>query len=138
MVVMKKTWLRPLGLLGLLGLAAYLLLAAVQSKGDEPEPVRRAGLVQVFPQSGTVGLRQDAVGVELQFGYSGRLRLDRTDIPDDQLDVIPGINRISFTPGEGKEISSLAEGRHCATVIFWSSPDGEAAADRHTWCFTAA
>ena len=134
-----KRWLRPLVVTGMLGVAAFLLYVGVQAQTEEEPEVRRAGVVRVFPEPGVVALRQDAIGAELDFGYSGRLRVDRRDIPDDQIDAIAGINRLSFTPGAAKEIESLDEGRHCVSLIYWRTSDGEESAGRpYTWCFTAA
>lgn len=134
-----KPWLRPLVICGLLGVAAFLLYLGVDAQAEEEEPVRRAGIVRVFPAAGTVALRQDAIGAELGFDYTGRLTIDRRVIPDDQIDAIAGINRLSFTPGAGKEIESLDEGRHCASLLFWRTADGEESAGQpFTWCFTAA
>lgn len=134
-----KTWLRPLVVCLLLGFSAFLLYVAVDSQAEEEVPIRRAGLTRVFPQPGSVALRQDAFGAELGFGYEGRLEVDRRVIPDDQLDKIPGINRISFTPGSGKEIESLDEGRHCVSLIYWRASEGEEKAGQpFTWCFTAS
>jgi hypothetical protein len=134
-----KRWLRPVVVSALLGFSAFLLYAAVQGQAEEEPPIRRAGLVRVFPQPGTVALRQDAFGAELSFGYEGRLTIDRRPIPDDQLDKIPGINRLSFAPGSGKEIESLDEGRHCVSLIYWRASESEEQAGQpFTWCFTAA
>lgn len=132
-------WLRPVLVTLLLGLAAFLLYVGVQAQSEEEPEVRRAGVARVFPEPGVVALRQDAIGAELEFGYAGRLRIDRRDIPDDQIDAIAGINRLSFTPGPEKEIESLDEGRHCVSLFYWKSTDGEESAGRpYTWCFTAA
>lgn len=134
-----RRWLSPLLVFAGLGVAAFLLMVGFQSKAEEPVPVRRVGLVRVFPEPETVAVRQGSVGAELSFGYEGRLTIDRVDIPDDQLDRIAGINRISFTPGAEKEIADLAEGRHCASVTFWTTAGGPDSAGRpFTWCFTAA
>lgn len=134
-----KPWLRPLLVVGLLGVAAFLLYLGVDAQAEEEEPVRRAGIVRVFPAAGTVALRQDAIGAELGFDYTGRLTIDRRVIPDDQIDTIAGINRLSFTPGPGKEIESLDEGRHCVSLLYWRTADGEDSAGQPlTWCFTAA
>lgn len=134
-----KPWLRSALVVLVLGVALFALIVGLQSKGEEPEPIRVAGLVRVFPDPGVVALRQDAFGAELEFGYSGRLTIDRIAIPDDQIDRIAGINRISFMPGPGKEISALDEGRHCASVIFWPTAAGEdGAGPPREWCFIAA
>lgn len=122
-----------------LGAAAFLLYLGIGAKGEEDAPVRRAGLARVFPEPGTVAVRQAAVGANLDFGYSGRLTIDRRNIPDDQVDRIAGINRISFTPGAGKEIEALDEGRHCASLTYWTTAAGPESAGRpYTWCFIAA
>lgn len=133
-------WLRPLLVTALLGVAGFLLYLGAQSQSEVVEPVRRAGLIRVFPLPDTVALRQDAVGAEIQFEYSGRLTIDRREIPDDQLDRIDvGRNRVSFVPGAGQEIESLDEGRHCATLTYWVTASGEESAGRpFTWCFIAA
>lgn len=136
----SRAWLRPVVTISLVGLAMFLLYVGVQSQGEVEEPVRRTGLVLVFPEPNSVALRQAAVGAEIGFEYSGRLAIDRRDIPDDQLERIDvGRNRISFVPGEGKEIASLAEGRHCASLTYWRTDLGPESAGRpYIWCFTAA
>jgi hypothetical protein len=134
-----KSWLRPLIVCALLGLAAFLLYAGVDAQAEEEVVVNRAGINQVFPVPGSVAVRQDAVGVELGFGYDGRLEIDQRVIPDDQIDRIGGINRLSFTPGPGKEFEALDEGRHCVSLTYWRTSDGEASAGRpYSWCFTSA
>mgnify|MGYP006952608927 CR=1 FL=1 len=139
MSVVAKRWIRPVAVTALLGLAAFLLYVGVQAQSEVEPEVRRAGVARVFPEPGVVALRQDAIGAELDFGYSGRLKVDRRAIPDDQIDAIAGINRLSFTPGPEKEIETLDEGRHCVSLIFWKSADGEeTAGPPYTWCFTAA
>ena len=127
------------------GLAVALVVAAVSmylaftTGRDETAPdVRRGGVLRVFPQPDTVALRQDAIGADLAFGYRAALTLDRRPIPDDQLDIVEGINRVSFTPGAGKEIEQLDEGRHCATLEYFVAAEENGDRDTHTWCFTAA
>ena len=123
----------------LLAFAAWLLVFSFATSEDEPVPDARDRTIRrVFPDDGTVAIRQDAIGVELAFGYSAVLQIDRTEIPDDQIDQISGINRLSFTPGEGKEITALSPGRHCATTLYWPSGRSREDARRYSWCFTAA
>ncbi|HUP85151.1 MAG TPA: hypothetical protein VM143_05725 [Acidimicrobiales bacterium] len=136
---MKRAWFRPMLTTALLGVAAFLLYVGVQSQSEEEPPVRPTGVRLEFPKRGAIALRQDAIGAELDFGYEGRLSIDQRVIPDDQLDVISGINRVSFTPGTDKEIVSLDEGRHCVSLTYWRSVTGEDTAGRpYIWCFTAA
>jgi hypothetical protein len=130
---------RPLVTTALLGLAAFLLYVGAQSHNEQKPVVRRTGVARVFPEPGVVALRQDAIGAELDFGYTGRIEIDGRTVPDDQVDVIEGINRISFTPGTGKEIVSLDEGQHVVTFVYWRTEEGEErGAQRYAWRFTAA
>lgn len=134
-----KSWLRPVVVSLLLAFAAFLLYVGAQSQAEQEPPIRRAGLTRVFPAPGAVALRQDAFGAELGFGYEGRLTIDRRPIPDDQLDRIAGINRLSYTPGPGKEIETLDEGRHCVSLVYWRASEGEEkAGEPFVWCFTAS
>ena len=137
--VLRGAVVRRLVTGGLLALAAGLLFIAFATSEDEPvPPARDRAIRRVFPDDGTVAIRQDSIGIELAFGYSGVLQIDRTEIPDDQLNRIAGINRLSFTPGEGKEITALSPGRHCATALFWPTGETRDDARRYSWCFTAA
>ena len=128
--------------LALVVAAFTLYLAFDRGRTDEPV-VRQGAVVRVFPQPDAVALRQDAIGVELAFGYRASLQIDGRPIPDDQLDTVEGINRVSFTPGEGKEIEQLEAGRHCATVRYFAATSatpgaGEDDAQPFTWCFRVA
>lgn len=137
-----KAWVRR-GVVGAAVLVAGVLLFTT-FQGDQPgDQVVRGAVLDVFPERGTVALRQGAIGVDLAFGYTATLSIDSVSIPDDQLDTLAGINRVSFSPGPGKEIESLAEGRHCATVTYSATDAAEASArgsnmQPFTWCFTAA
>ena len=125
---------------GVVVIVALLALFLAFDRGREAEPpVVRGPVLRVFPEPGTVALRQDAIGVDLAFGYDAVIKIDARVIPDDQLDRVTGINRVSFTPGEGKEIETLDEGRHCASVRYYNAGDTpEDASQPYSWCFTAA
>jgi hypothetical protein len=134
-----KRWVRPVVTTALLLLAGFLLYEGARSKSEVKPPVKRAGIGQVFPEPSAVAVRQDAIGADLDFDWTGRLRLDNHDIPDDQIDKIAGINRLSFTPGPEKEIVTLDEGRHCVNLIYWKTAETEETGGRtYTWCFTSA
>ena len=126
--------------LGLALVVAGVSLYLAFDRGNTEQPVVRQGaILRVFPQPDTVAVRQDAIGVELSFGYRATMSIDGRYIPDDQLDIVQGINRVSFTPGTGKEFEQLDEGRHCATVNYFQGPAQEPAGARpYTWCFTVA
>ena len=124
----------------LLVVAAGALVVGFQSHREESSgiEVRDGALTRVFPTPGALNVRQDALGYELAFGWSGVLKVDRVEIPEDQIDHIAGINRVSFTPGAAKEIEALPAGRHCATAVYWRDSDGRDLSRSYTWCFTAA
>lgn len=134
---MKLFTLRRLVLSLLLAVAAGSLVYAFVSSNDEEVAELPTGIVRVFPDDGEVALRQDAIGMDLAFGYEGALQLDRTELPADQVAHIEGINRYSYTPGQGTETGALAEGRHCATAVYWHQSETRDDARTFTWCFTA-
>ena len=135
----RRRRLRGLVTVGLVAVALFLLVWGLASKREELPPVRRAGLVRWSPAEGSVAVRQGAIDVELGFGYDGELSINNRPIPDDQVDRIAGINRLSFTPGPGKEYESLPEGRNCVSITFWTTAAGRESASRpFSWCFTAA
>ena len=137
--VVGKRWVRPVVISALLVFAAFLLYEGAQSKSELKPEAKPTGIALVFPEKNAVAVRQDAIGADLDFGWTGRLRVDNHDIPDDQVDRIAGINRMTFTPGPEKEIVTLDEGRHCVNLIYWKTSETEDQAGRpYTWCFTAA
>ena len=142
--VVREWLIRGALIVALLVAAASLYLAFATGREEEPV-VRRGAITRVFPKPGAVVLRQEPIGVELAFGYRASILVDGRPIPDDQLDVVQGINRVSFTPGDGKEIEQLDEGRHCASVEFGLSTTTTAEnttvtamPETYSWCFSAA
>ncbi len=106
---------------------------------DTPNPKLRPSAVRtVSPEPASLQLRQTEIFVELQPAYRGTLAVNGTTIPDDQLDVIVGLNRYSFTPGEGREISELPPGRTCAVVTYELVTDVNAEPGSYRWCFNVS
>jgi len=122
----------------LLALAAVGIVAAF-SMHEEPRPVvyTNSAVKAVSPKPGE-GTTQDAtVFIELQPGFALRtLRFDNSEqIAAEDLDVIAGLNRYSFTPGEGKQIVRLDAGRTCAEVEFADTVAPTASLQTFSWCF---
>lgn len=116
--------------------AVVALFFALALYEESPElPLRPAAIRFISPEPGTLGVRQGTVFYELGDQYTGTLRLDSVTIPMDQLDVISGLNRISFTPGAGKDVETLEPGAHTATAVFWPLGKGRAEARSYTWRF---
>ena len=120
------------GALVLLGVGFSL----TRSDKPRPVPVQGGAVERLIPESGDLDLRQARIGVDLAPTYEGALQVDGVEIPDDELQRVPGLNQIFFTPGPGTTTGALAPGRHNATVVYW--PVGqtrEAAGQRLTWSF---
>jgi len=90
----------------------------------------------VSPSPGSIQLRQTEVQVELDSTYAGELAINGTPIPDDQLAVIPGLQRISYTPGAGREIEALPAGSNCAVVSFRPLAGTNGQPGSYQWCFS--
>ena len=136
---MSSTALRR-GVISVVVLGAVVLLGYgfSRTRPDKPRPVPVQGgaVERLIPESGDLDLRQARIGVDLAATYEGALQVDGTEIPDDELQRVPGLNQIFFTPGPGTATGALAPGRHSATVIYW--PVGQtrdAAGQRLTWSF---
>jgi hypothetical protein len=115
------------------GVALYVAFALHEDSADLP--LRPAAIRVVSPEPGTLEVRQTTVFYELDSRYAGTLRVDSVVIPDDQIDVIQGLNRVSFTPGEDKEFEEFSPGAHNATAVFWPVGEGPESAQRYTWRF---
>jgi DUF971 family protein len=105
---------------------------------EETEPVRitHAAVKVVSPEAGEQTVpRQSTVFIELEPDYAlDALQLQGQAVGGDDLQHLAGLNRWSFTPGEGKTIEKLPGGRTCAVAEFHRI-SGEGSADRYSWCF---
>ena len=151
----SRTWLRRAGILALLAVAVGVL-AYGAGKGDtgppetDPDPV----VVTQFPGPGAKALRQTQIGAELQPGYDGRLVVNGTEVPEDQMEgavdpasVSPdelrryGIrpnnrHRVFFQPGPGKVVEELPQGEVTVTLRYFQERRSEATGRSITWTFT--
>ncbi|MEO7836299.1 MAG: hypothetical protein ABIS21_01505 [Acidimicrobiales bacterium] len=123
----------------LLAFSLAALYMAFTLHDDSPNPrLRPQAIRAVSPQPGSLQLRQTEIFVELAPEFRGALSVNGTPVPDDQLDVIEGLNRYAFTPGTGKEIEELPPGRACA-VVDYTPVDGSAPpAGTFRWCFNVS
>ena len=122
----------------LAGAAAAIYMAFILHD-DSPNPkLRPAAVRTVSPEPASLQLRQTEIFVELEPAYRGTLSVNGTVIPDDQLAVIDGLNRYSFTPGAGQEIDELPPGRTCAEVSFQLVTDPNSEPGRYRWCFNVS
>jgi hypothetical protein len=120
----------------LLAVAAVLFVAAFLIHPEPTKPPRPKAVLAVYPAEGDRDIRQTTVFAELDPAFKGSLTIDGRLIPDDQVDTIQtGGNRISFTPGPGKEFTALRPGNNCAAVRFYPISEGETAVSSYSWCF---
>ena len=147
-------WPRRFAMFVALAIAVVFCVKAIQrapspgvAQGDATDPA----IVRQVPDPGGHVLRQTSVGVELLPGYDGRVTLDGTLVPEDQMDgaAPPGSpaydprygvrpnnkERVFFTPGEGKVIERYRAGEVHLTVRFWRIADGESSARSVSWAF---
>ena len=106
---------------------------------EETPPVvyTNSAIRAVYPDPGALLNRQTTVFVELQPGYAVRaLTVNGRSIGTDDLDVITGLNRYSYTPGEGKLIEQFDEGRNCALAEFTDTASPGGALQTYEWCFS--
>lgn len=130
--------MRPFATIALVALALAGIVVAFTSSRDEKVPtIRDVAVARVFPNEGDIHVRQDAIGIDLAADYTGILRLDRVEIPEDQLQHFDALNRIQWTPGLGDN-AALDPGRHCATATYWLKTETAQQSRSYTWCFTAA
>ena len=119
----------------LLAVAGAALYVSTTLGGDSPAPARPRVVRTVSPAPGSLQLRQTEIFAELSQSYRGRLVINGKPIPEDQLLVIEGLNRVSFTPAREREIEALPPGTNCAVVTFQPVPGTEGQSGSYRWCF---
>jgi hypothetical protein len=118
-----------------------LVLAYQRVSDDDGDPIVRSGGTDAFveallPARDSQVVQQTTVGIDLASGWDGTLVVDGREIPPDQLVRRPELNRVEFTPGEGKMVSALPAGRQCVQAIVWETRVGRAGGSRDVrWCF---
>lgn len=120
----------------LLGVAVAGMYYAFTRPTDNQQPaLKPKEVLHVEPAPADRVLRQVTIAVDLEATYTGVLTVDGIRIPEDQLDRIVGLNRVAFTPADGKEITKLRSGRICATAEFWQTTIPDAPHFTFPWCF---
>ena len=138
-----------------LSVAAALLVIGFQESqdgGPEVRLTRPTPVLRVFPTEGATSLRQEPIGAQLADEYTGEIEVDGRPIPVDQTERpvvatgddtaaprgLSGLNQVSFTPGPGKDITSLRPGAHTARLLYWRKiGETRSQALAYSWTFTA-
>ncbi len=95
-----------------------------------------AAIDRLIPAPNAKILAQDSVGIDLADGYTATLTLNGTPIPDDQLNVVPQLNQVTFTPGPDKETQLIPAQQNCLTATYWKLSTGPSQSQVQSWCFT--
>ncbi len=138
---MVSTWLRRIVLFLLVGGAiGAIVYAGTLNSG--PAEIRRtdAAVERLVPADGSpVAVRQSEVGIDLAPGWTGILRVNGLEIPEDQLRRVEAQNEVYFQPGEGKDIEAFEPGTIIVEAEIWRTAS-EARDDARTvtWRFGVA
>lgn len=128
-------------LAGCLALFGWSLSAA--RPGNTPVIYTDRAVLSLEPQPGALAIRQERIGVTLASEFTlaqsttSGLFVNGTGIPEDQIEVVPGLNEYFYTPGPGQEVASLPPGRNCATIVIKVATDPTDAGHRFSWCFNS-
>jgi hypothetical protein len=128
-------WLWIVGLAFAVVIAVSIGALVVLGEGSDDD-VRDAAVEQYIPAEGDQIVQQEPAGIDLAPGYDGTLAINGVAIPEDQLDKVPALNLVQFTPGEGKEVEQYLQGRNCVIATYWLSKDGPGRATSRSWCFS--
>lgn len=127
----------------LLLVAGAVLVYGATQKADPPSPTTLDVAVEALTPSreSTGNLRQGEIGIDLAPGWTGDLRINGLDIPEDQLRRNDPLNQFFFLPGQGQEIEEVPPGRVVVTAFIWRPLQGESRESGSrsvTWTFTVA
>ena len=110
-----------------------------------PIVYKNSAVVRVFPEEGTSTLRQANVSVILASGYtlatqntegmSFAISGARVGIPQDEIQILPGQNQYSFSPGPGRQFSELPPGRVCVVLQIVHRVNINETPQQFSWCF---
>lgn len=116
-----------------------LVLAVTQSDtGPDTAVTNPQPVEQLIPGRGELEVRQARVGIDLQPGYTGILVVNGVEIPEDQLELVEGLNQVLYQPGEGKEIEAFEPGQVCVVATYWREVETRDDGRSVRWCFDVA
>lgn len=118
-------------------LALNLAVVAVVNSDTNPVGVQNAprAIQSLTPERGALIQPQDDVGVDLVDTYTGVIKIDGVEIPEDQLTRIVPLGRVSFRPGPGREFARWGPGTHTAVVVYWPQNKTRKSSGSYAWQF---
>ena len=138
---MVSTWLRRIVLFLLVGgaVGAIVYAGTLNSGPDEIRQTDAAVERLVPPDGSPVAVRQSEVGIDLAPGWTGILRVNGLEIPEDQLRRVDAQNEVYFQPGEGKDIEAFEPGTIVVEAEIWrTATETRDDARTITWRFGVA
>ena len=148
------TWVRRTIIGLVLALAALVLVWGTQGGSPNDDADLASGaVVALFPVNDGQALHQTQIGADLAVGYDGRLTINGTRIPEEQMvgardpkTVEPsdlkqnGVrpnnrNSVYFKPGPGKVIEELDNGTVTVTLKYFREGREAATSRTVTWSF---
>jgi hypothetical protein len=115
--------------------------ASIGRPDTKPITYTDPAIVSLTPAPNEAAPRQARIGATLATAYTlaqqnvDGFSINGQGIPEDQLEVVAGLNQYFYTPGPGKEVSSLPPGRNCAELIIRRVTDLTDAGHPFSWCF---
>lgn len=148
------TWALRLVAVALLALAVGILVKGSQ-RAETSQPTKTGNFLVVseFPLAGGEALHQTQVGAELKPGFDGRLTINGVAIPEAQMDGVidpaspeaanndSGLlrpnnrNRVFFSPGPGKVLEELPQGKITVKVTYFKDRQPGTDQGSKTWTF---
>lgn len=120
----------------LLLVAAFGVASLFSSEGESDGSPEAQVIEALIPEDQDKVLQQGDVGIDLLSGWDAELAINGVVIPDQQLERIDELGRITFRPGEGKVIEAHQAGQNCATATYWQKATGPDVSFTRSWCFT--
>ncbi|HEY6532828.1 MAG TPA: hypothetical protein VIY72_11020 [Acidimicrobiales bacterium] len=120
----------------LVGVIVVCVVVLYQKAAENETDLDRGNIEQLLPTRDAKILQQEPIGIDLAPGYEGTLALNGEPLPEDQLGVVPALNRVTFTPGPGKAYEALPAGQNCLKATYWKTETGPSQSTDYTWCFT--
>ncbi len=148
----RKTLLASLPLA--LGLALVIGGFVAAQSSDNAPGIDNPAIEQLYPDDGSLVLRQSEVGVDLADGYTGELAIDGRTLPTERVEPIavpvasvppilvtrydPGVNTLLYLPQGGAPIEEFEPGEHTVRLTYWPEVEGRQAAKVYSWTFRVA
>jgi hypothetical protein len=123
--------------------AGLIYGASIGRTADKPVVYTDAAIKALSPQPGDLALRQTAIVATLAAPYtlaeasSDGMLINGQGIPQDQIEVNQSLNTYSYTPGPGKDVTSLPPGRNCVQLVIKQAADLTDTGHNFSWCFSS-